>query len=174
MLPQEKSSNFPVRRLALVALALTLPVSIFSFAQTQNSAVQTHPAQTQADPWTPAQTVQPQELVRELASASRRPIVVCVGFRPLFEGAHVPGALFHGSASTVEGLDDLKRWAQGVPRAANIVIYCGCCPIAHCPNIRPGFVALREMGFTHLRVLLLPDDFATDWVERGYPIEKGK
>jgi hypothetical protein len=28
------------------------------------------------------------------------------------------------------------------------------------------------MGFTQLRVLLLPHDFATDWVEKGFPVEK--
>ncbi|HUO34056.1 MAG TPA: hypothetical protein VMU43_03595 [Candidatus Acidoferrum sp.] len=143
-----------------------------AFPVAQKSDAQARPAQSSPDPWSPAQTVQPQELVRELAG-SHRPIVVCVGFRPLFEGAHVPGAVFHGSASNTEGLDDLKKWAQGLPRNANIVVYCGCCPMVHCPNIRPGFAALRDMGFTHLRVLLLPDDFATDWVARGYPIEKG-
>jgi hypothetical protein len=29
------------------------------------------------------------------------------------------------------------------------------------------------MGFANLRVLVLPHDFATDWVEKGYPVEKG-
>jgi len=28
------------------------------------------------------------------------------------------------------------------------------------------------MGFTRLRVLILPASFAKDWVEKGYPIEK--
>jgi thiosulfate/3-mercaptopyruvate sulfurtransferase len=163
------------RAALLIAACLALGAAagaLFATARAQNRAAQ-HPAQTPADPWTPAQTVQPQDLLKELAGA-HRPVVVCVGFRPLFDGAHVPGAIFHGSASTSEGLDDLKRWAQEIPRGANIVIYCGCCPMAHCPNIRPAFEALRDMGFTHLRVLILPNDFATDWVARGYPVEKGK
>jgi len=177
MLPQGKSSKLPVRCLGVLSLALALALSdvaVFSSVRAQNSAAQSRPAQTPADLWTPAQTIQPQELVRELAGGSHRPIVVCVGFRPLFEGAHVPGAVFHGSASNSEGLDDLKKWAQSIPHAANIVVYCGCCPMVHCPNIRPGFATLRDMGFTHLRVLVLPDDFATDWVARGYPVEKGR
>ena len=139
----------------------------------QAPAGQVPSPQSQVDPWTPAQLVQPQDLVKELAGP-RKPIVVCVGFHALFEGAHVPGAVFHGSASNSDGLDDLKKWAQSLPRSANLVVYCGCCPMAHCPNIRPGFEALRDMGFTRLRVLQLPDDFATDWVARGYPVEKGK
>jgi hypothetical protein len=33
---------------------------------------------------------------------------------------------------------------------------------------------MRDMGFTDLRVLILPNDFNTDWIQMGYPIEKGK
>jgi|HubBroStandDraft_6_1064221.scaffolds.fasta_scaffold1107106_1 thiosulfate/3-mercaptopyruvate sulfurtransferase len=129
-----------------------------------------------SDPWSDSQTVQASDLVKELAESkgSARPIVVCTGFRPLFAGAHVPGAVFHGAAQSDQGLADLKKWAQGIPRDANLVVYCGCCPMAHCPNIRPAFQALQEMGFTRLRVLVLPHDFATDWVEKGYPVEKGR
>jgi len=29
------------------------------------------------------------------------------------------------------------------------------------------------MGFKKLRVLVLPTNFATDWVDKGYPIQKG-
>jgi len=29
------------------------------------------------------------------------------------------------------------------------------------------------MGFTHLRVLVLPQNFAADWVDKGYPVQKG-
>jgi len=28
------------------------------------------------------------------------------------------------------------------------------------------------MGFTRLRVLVLPNSFGIDWVEKGYPVEK--
>jgi thiosulfate/3-mercaptopyruvate sulfurtransferase len=128
-----------------------------------------------AEPWTNAQTVQPAELVKELAAKGKsRPVVVCAGFSTLYEGAHVPGAVFHGPASQPEGLADLKKWAEGIPRSSNLVVYCGCCPFAKCPNIRPAFEALQAMGFRHLRVLLLPDNFYKDWYSKGYPVEKGK
>jgi thiosulfate/3-mercaptopyruvate sulfurtransferase len=125
--------------------------------------------------WTDAQTVQPAELVKELgAKGKNRPVVVCAGFSTLYEGAHVPGAVFHGPASQPEGLADLKKWAEGIPRSSNLVVYCGCCPFAKCPNIRPAFEALRAMGFQHLRVLVLPDNFYKDGYSKGYPVEKGK
>jgi thiosulfate/3-mercaptopyruvate sulfurtransferase len=126
------------------------------------------------DPWTAAQTVQPAELARELGDKNGTPsTIVYVGFHTLFAGGHIPGATFHGSASTEQGLSDLKKWADTLPRTTNLVIYCGCCPFEKCPNIRPAFSALDSMGFKKLRVLVLPTNFATDWVDKGYPIQKG-
>jgi hypothetical protein len=126
------------------------------------------------DPWTPEQTVQPAALAKELADSkpTDKPVVVCVAPHALYLGGHIPGALYHGAGSTPEGIDDLKKWAQPLARSANIVIYCGCCPMDHCPNLRPAFTALRAMGFTHVRALLIPTNFYTDWVIPGYPYEK--
>jgi thiosulfate/3-mercaptopyruvate sulfurtransferase len=131
--------------------------------------------QLQSDPWTAAQTVTPADLVKELATAkaANRPVVVCAGFHVLYYEAHVPGSVFHGPASRPDGLQDLKQWAQAIPRTANLVVYCGCCPAVHCPNIRPAFEALQTMGFKHLRVLVLPTDLAKDWIGAGYATEKG-
>jgi hypothetical protein len=127
-----------------------------------------------SDPWPASQTLQPADLARELADKSQAPpTVLYVGFRTLFAGGHIPGASFHGTASTEEGLAELKKWAATLQRSTNLVIYCGCCPFEKCPNIRPAFTALHEMGFTHLRVLVLPTSFAKDWVEKNYPYDKG-
>lgn len=160
-------------------LAFTILLAVISLAlgSTLRSRVLARPFHSEStDPWAAAQTILPDALARELTATAqtKRPTVICVGFRPLYEGAHVPGALFHGAASTPQGIADLKGWAQDVPRSSNIVLYCGCCPLQHCPNLKPGFLALRGMGFTNLRVLLLPSDFKTDWIEKGYAVEKGK
>lgn len=134
------------------------------------------PSDDQKPPWLPAETIEPAALAKILndSHAKNAPIIVCVGFHTLYEGGHIRGASFHGAASTPQGLADLKQWAKALTRTSDIVIYCGCCPFAHCPNVRPAFTALSDMGFTHLRVLVLPHDFATDWVQPGYPIAKGK
>jgi hypothetical protein len=63
---------------------------------------------------------------------------------------------------------------QGIPRSSNVVAYCGCRPLEHCPNIRPAFETLQSMEFQHLRVLVLPNRLAKDWVSRSYSIEKAK
>ncbi len=127
-----------------------------------------------SDPWSAAQAVQAAEFAHELGEKSGTPpTVVYVGFHTLFAGGHIPGATFHGSASNEQGLAELKKWAEGLPRTMNLVIYCGCCPFEKCPNIRPAFTALNGMGFKKLRVLVLPTSFVQDWAEKGYPIQKG-
>ena len=129
-----------------------------------------------SDPWTAAQTVQPAALAKEIANpdSAKRPIVVCVAPHVLYAGGHIPGALYHGPGKDPQGIDDLKRWAQSVPRSANVVVYCGCCPLDRCPNLRPAFSALQGMGFTHLRALILPTNFYTDWAKPGFPVEKSQ
>jgi thiosulfate/3-mercaptopyruvate sulfurtransferase len=130
--------------------------------------------QADSDPWTKSQTVQPALLAKELGNSKNAPTVVFVGFRRLYSAGHIKGAQFHGTAGSDEGLKELTAWAAGLPRSTNLVIYCGCCPMERCPNIRPAFKALEGLGFKNLRVLLLPQDFATDWAGNGLPYDKGE
>jgi thiosulfate/3-mercaptopyruvate sulfurtransferase len=126
------------------------------------------------DPWASSQTIQAEDFARELAEKSAKsPTVIYVGFRTLFAGGHIPGASFHGSASNEQGLAELKKWVDTLPRSTNLVIYCGCCPFDKCPNIRPAFSTLEKMGFKQIRVLILPNSFASDWAGKGYPMQKG-
>jgi thiosulfate/3-mercaptopyruvate sulfurtransferase len=155
----------------LVISAALLPATVLGWGQ--NSGTDPKKAE---DPWHKAQVLQPADFAGELGNAkgeSAPTIVVYVGFRTLFEGVHVSGASFHGTASTEKGLAELKKWIVTLPRTTNLVIYCGCCPFDRCPNIRPACTALQDMGFTHVRVPVLPTSFAVDWVEKGYPMQKG-
>lgn len=131
-------------------------------------------AQNPADPWTAAQTVKPNDLVKELADPKSSPTVVFVGFQRLYTAGHIKGAQFHGSGGSAEGLAQLKAWAATLPRATNLVIYCGCCPLERCPNLRPAFSSLHEMGFSKLRALILPTSFAEDWADKGLPYDKAQ
>jgi hypothetical protein len=136
----------------------------------------TSPATQRADsdPWTKAQTLQAADLAKELSDSKSTPTVVFVGFKRLYTSGHIKGAQFHGTAGSEEGLKELTAWATGIPRTTNLVIYCGCCPMEKCPNIRPAFKALQGLGFKNLRVLLLPQDFVTDWAGKGLPYDKGE
>jgi thiosulfate/3-mercaptopyruvate sulfurtransferase len=128
----------------------------------------------QADPWLDSETLQPADLAKMLTDKfPSLPTFVFVGFRSLYVGGHIPDAAFRGTASTGQGLAELKSWAASLPRSTDLVIYCGCCPFDKCPNIRPAYSALHSMGFKKLRVLVLPKSFAADWADKGYPMQKG-
>jgi len=121
-----------------------------------------------------AELIQPRELSKALQSGSVKPTVLYVGPRFLYAQAHIRGAEFIGPASDPHSLDNLRKRVTALPRNSSIVLYCGCCPWDHCPNIRPAYKELQKAGFTAVKVLYLANSFGTDWVEKGYPFEKGQ
>jgi thiosulfate/3-mercaptopyruvate sulfurtransferase len=123
------------------------------------------------NPWNESQIAPPEDLAKQLSS-DKPPIILQVGIQPLYKISHIPGAIYAGPASDAPGLDRLKKEAQALPRNTDLVLYCGCCPFNDCPNVKPAFVALQAMGFTRLRVLMLPNNFTQDWVNKGYPADK--
>jgi hypothetical protein len=126
------------------------------------------------DPWTAAQTVQPAQLVIELQQEKDpQVLVIYVGVKTLYNGGHIPGAVYYGPGSAEQGISDLKKYAAALPKNSDVVLYCGCCPLEKCPNLRPAFTALKDLGFARLRVLILPTSFNADWAEKGYPVQKG-
>ncbi len=116
----------------------------------------------------------PSQLNNQLAKVqSGKIVLIHVGFRVMYEMAHMPGSTYTGAASTPEGLAGLRKFVAKLPRNQQIVIYCGCCPWSHCPNMRPAFAALKEMGFSNVKALDLPERFGDDWTAKGYPVENG-
>ncbi len=101
------------------------------------------------------------------------PTILQVGFRKLYDQAHIPGAIYAGPGRSDEGLANLKAHAQGLDRGAALVIYCGCCPWDRCPNMGAAYTALKAMSFTQLKALYIPDDFGRDWADKGYPVVRG-
>jgi rhodanese-related sulfurtransferase len=128
-------------------------------------------AAEQADPWTPSELILPAQLAEVLKTHSGQPHIVCVAFPVLYRTRHIAGAQFAGPTSKPEGVASLKQAVAQLPKNADIVLYCGCCPMVRCPNIRPAYRTLKELGFTRVRVLSLPDDFRRDWEDKGYPVE---
>lgn len=125
------------------------------------------------DPWTADQVMTPASLVKELSrEASTRPAVACVAFDFLYRGAHVPGAVFLGPGRDPNAIATLTKWARELPSDQEVVLYCGCCPWSRCPNIRPAYRALADLGFKRVRVVRIDRDFGRDWVTKGYPVEK--
>ncbi len=120
-----------------------------------------------------AELIQPQDLLKTLKSGAVMPTVLYVGPHFLYAQAHIAGAEFIGPASSPGPLDKLRKRVARLPRNSPMVVYCGCCPWEHCPNIRVAFNELRKMGFTAVKALYIANNFGADWVDKGYPVEKG-
>jgi thiosulfate/3-mercaptopyruvate sulfurtransferase len=121
-----------------------------------------------------AELIQPQELLKAFQAGSVKLTVLYVGPRFLYAQARIRGAEFIGPASDPQSLDNLRKRVAALPRNSRIVLYCGCCPWEHCPNIRPAYKELQKAGFTGVKVLYLGTSFGADWVDKGYPVEKGQ
>ena len=122
-----------------------------------------------------AQLVQPEALERMLRTAgSQQPLVLQVGSQMLFNEAHIRGAVYAGPGSQPAGQELLRSRVAQLPRTKAIVIYCGCCPWQHCPNIGPAFAELQKMGFKNIKALYLADNFGADWVAKGYPVVQSR
>jgi thiosulfate/3-mercaptopyruvate sulfurtransferase len=153
---------------AMLAITLSLGVLLLAAHRSLSRPAGVPPS----NPWKNSQVIEPADLVKALSIPSGwKPAVVCAGFEFLYKAAHIPGAHYAGPGSEAKGLETLKKWAEPQPRNREVVLYCGCCPLAQCPNVRPAFKALKAMGFKNLKVLDLPDNFQKNWVAKGYPIE---
>ena len=122
-----------------------------------------------------ADLISAQDLARILQSPRReRPLLIYVGFRLPYTQAHIPASLFFGPAADAAVVQKLQKHVEALSRNKFIVVYCGCCPWSHCPNVKPAYEALHDSGFRKLKVLYIPDNLGTDWVNKGYPVEKGE
>jgi thiosulfate/3-mercaptopyruvate sulfurtransferase len=127
-----------------------------------------------AEPWTDRDLVQPPDVANliNLSKDAKSPLVIHVGFPVLYRSAHITGTQFAGPGSKEEGIADLKKAVAAQPRDREIILYCGCCPWDKCPNIRPAFAALREMGFTRVKAMVVATNLKADWIDKGYPTDK--
>lgn len=135
-------------------LFLTTVVSLSSFGQGSN-----------AEPWNENQLMPPSDLANVINNGKAQPIIFSIG-----PGAIVKGSIDIGPAKEKENLKKLKEALSKLPKDTGIVIYCGCCPFQHCPNIRPAFQLLNKMKFTNHKLLNLPKNIKVDWIDKGYPV----
>ncbi len=127
-----------------------------SFGQTSNP-----------EPWTENQLLHPSELAGITNKEKDLPIIFSIG-----PGAIIKGSIDIGPAKDNEYLDKLSTELSKLPKDKEIIIYCGCCPFEHCPNIRPAFKLLNSMEFTKHKLLNLPQNIKKDWIDKGYPMYK--
>ncbi|MFZ0733567.1 MAG: rhodanese-like domain-containing protein [Candidatus Sulfotelmatobacter sp.] len=150
-----------LRRHALLFMA----VSLFSIAQCAGQA-SSIPA---------SKLLNPEDLVKILqTSGKQKPWLIHVGSHVLYGEAHIPGSEYIGPGSTEAGVQQLQQRVKPLPRSKFIVLYCGCCPWIHCPNVKPAYDALAAMGFINVKVLYISNNFGANWVDKGYPTARGE
>jgi thiosulfate/3-mercaptopyruvate sulfurtransferase len=144
-------------------------------AQQTAAALQAVPAPSATAEIPAAQLLQPEELVQMLHSSDgEKPLMLQVGSHVLYAEAHIPGSEYVGAGGQDAGLQALRDRVKNLERNRFLVIYCGCCPWNKCPNIRPAYRELHALGFTRVKVLYLANNLGTDWVNKGYPVTKGR
>jgi len=125
----------------------------------------------QPAPWSKGELMQPSSLAQLIKSSTTAPTIISVVYPVMYRQRHILHARLAGPGNKDEGIEALRQAVQSLSKTSQIVIYCGCCPMEKCPNLRPAYQALKKLGFTQIRVLDLPTNFHTDWAEKGYPVE---
>lgn len=126
------------------------------------------------DPIPQSSLIVPEQLNQTLQTAKQKPVILNIGPRTLYLQAHIPGAEYMGAGSGDAAQQKLRDRVKSLPKNAAIVLYCGCCPWSHCPNIHPAYELLQSLGYTNVKVMYIANDFGADWVNKGYPVATGE
>jgi rhodanese-related sulfurtransferase len=152
-------------------MATMVSAAFFAFALIQSPAHAQSALPLAATTVPSTKLIQPEELKTMLRSAGRvQPLILQVGSRVMFDEAHIPASEYAGPGSREDGLKLLRDRAKLLAKNRLIVLYCGCCPWNRCPNVGGAYKALRDLGFTNVKVLYIADNFGNDWVSKGYPV----
>lgn len=118
--------------------------------------------------WPDQYLMQTKTLVQNMKNPkAAKPLIYNIGFV-----SNIQGAKKLVSANKEEGLAQLRSELKNKPKTSPIVIYCGCCPFEHCPNVSPAFTLLQKLGYTNAKILNLPTSIKADWIDKGYPMAK--
>jgi hypothetical protein len=121
------------------------------------------------EPWKKEQLMKPEELAKLLNDGDKGndPLIFNIG-----PSGAIKGSIEIGFVNDSKGIKKLEASLKSLPKDKAIVLYCGCCPFEHCPNIRPAFTLLNKNGFKNHRLLDLPKNLKVDWIDKGFPMEE--
>ena len=114
--------------------------------------------------WTNDQLLEPSDLATTLKDNKEVPVIFSIG-----PGAIIPHSKDMGMIKDEENMKKFRQELENLPKDTSIIIYCGCCPYEHCPNVRPAIQLLKDMKFTNFKLLDLPHNIKIDWINKGYP-----
>ena len=162
------------------ALCLSLGIAVLAIGLSENALSKKPVGAPAADAGKAAELanavqIEPEALAKMLkASKGEKPVVLHVGFKNFYDQAKIPGSDYAGPGSKPEGLELLRKRVSALQHKQLIVLYCGCCPWDKCPNAKPAYDALRDMGFSNVKVLHIAENFGANWANAGLPVTKGE
>ena len=125
-------------------------------------------SEAQQDPWAKNQLIAPEVLAQKLKGTGKDvPVILNFGVE-----RNIKNAIEIGLVSSPKVAEKFKLDAAKMDKKKETVIYCGCCTMENCPNVRYSFNKLKELGFTNIKVLNIPTDLNVDWIEKGYPMKQ--
>lgn len=119
-------------------------------------------------PWTNEQEMQPADLAAIIASDKAADVLI-INAGPV---DNIKGAVKVDALTKEENIQKLEVVLKDVSKDKEIVIYCGCCPMNVCPNIRPAYSFLADNGFQNFKILDVKQNIGTDWIGKGYPTDE--
>lgn len=160
-----------MKKIILIVMIAIVGVQCGQEEQGETSAQEKQSESTKevdnGEPWAEDQLLDPAILAATLEDEEKdNPYVFS-----LFYGGIEHSETF-GPVRDKENLAKLRERLEDIPRDAEVVVYCGCCPFKDCPNVRPGFALLNEMGFSNHKLLNLSENLKVDWIEKGYPTQE--
>ncbi|WMJ72333.1 hypothetical protein RCC89_04035 [Cytophagaceae bacterium ABcell3] len=117
-------------------------------------------------PWKESQLIEPKALADILEGPkSKHPVILNMGTMPPIKSAQMVGI-----GSTTHGMNKLKEVAATLDKKSEVVVYCGCCTMDNCPNVKPAMDYLTAQGFKNAKILNIKTDLNVDWTNKGYPM----
>ncbi len=132
-----------------------LLIIIVSCKQNQNNKTQ--------EPWSKSQLLEPKLLSSSIESERDLPKIISIG-----PGVVIEKSIGVGECRNNENIEKLKSLVSSYNKDDQIVLYCGCCPFKNCPNVRPAFTLLNELGFKNHKLLNIKNNVKADWIDMGY------
>ena len=150
-----KSNSY--KYLSIICLLIGTVINVYG-QQPQSTTLQ-------SNPWTSTQLLPPSALMTMMKTG--KVLLYNIGV-----AEDIQGSIPIGAASKAEKLALFITAIKSTPKDKTVVIYCGCCPMDKCPNIRPAFQALKNEKITKAYLLYLPTNLKTDWTGKGFPLAK--
>ena len=118
------------------------------------------------EPWSRSQLLEPKLLSYKIETGTDLPKIISIG-----PGVVIKNSLGIGECRYNENIERLRTLVSTYSKDEEIVLYCGCCPFENCPNIRPAFTLMNELGFINHKLLNIKNNIKADWIDVGYQTE---